>query len=665
MIKTYSLSTRSRKWPRVSAGRSWRRTLGGALDEGSYVAGQPPLDYPDNLSRARASAWQTGRMDAGDIPWQLGAQVSPTNPGAKVSFAALRELSREDAEQAQESSRFLERLAAATGYAQLVDAYQQLDKALKRQSTPERRAIEMNSAARALGAIAADFSDGLRRSAEQDFGEASEQLAQIEAAISEETARPPFRLLVAVGSLNTGPFIALGGGIGIESEALSQLATAVDGVGPGLDLMASLFSGVVVAQRLIGRQLQTYASLINNHSLRLRQLAAEVPDGRACLFRWRSMEGEAGSKRKMTMDVVALPLDKGVLLHRALSFTQQFLKSTSGSQIRSAPPPASDPRPPLAAQVVDPVGVGDEGSSPPAQEAKEFDDQAQDLDALAKHATEFCDELERAWSTAMDRALLAEAQQETQARYASLLSAVQRRASSYDRALQKAGVDPGLPAFPTPPHEAARYSYNSDRDQRVLQSRLAEIEAVALLLGAVVAMREPSARRTFSKGRAAETETWWEAGAFSLVRERAAHLLRVSRNTAALLDAAPEARSRSMATAFDQMRLATIAYGRGDMEASVMHVRLALFHCAAAERDDVPDDLLERLARYVPRADHANALRLVEVAAQRTAKGVLPEVAVTALVAPLALSVLGELLRAPQVFADALSEGGSEDGKEA
>jgi hypothetical protein len=598
-------------------------------------------------------------MDAADIPWQLAAQVAPTNPGARVDIAVLRELSREEAEQAQESSRFLERLAAATGYIQLVEAYRQLDEALKRRSAPERRAIELSAAARALGAIAADFPDGLRRSAMQDFGEASEQFAQIEAAIAEESTLPPFRLLVAVGSLNTGPFTASSGGISIEPEALSQLATAADGVGPGLDLMASLFNGVVVAQRLIGRQLQTYASLINDHSLRLRQLAAEVPDGGACLFRTRPVEGEAGSKGKTTLDVVALPLEKGVLLHRALSITQQFLKSASGSQIRSAPAPApADPQPPLAAQVVDPVGVGDGGTSPPTQEAEGLDGQAQDLDALAKHATEFADELERAWSTAMDQALLTEAQQETQARYASLLSAVQRRAGSFDRALQKAGFDRGLPAFPTPPHEAARYSYDSDRDQCVLQARLAEIEALTLLLRAVVAMREPSARRTFSKGHAAETETWWEAGAFSLVRERAAHLLRVSRNTGAIVDGDPEPRSRSMATTFDQMRLATIAYGRGDMEACVMHVRLALFHRAAAERDDVPDDLLERLAHYVQRADHANALRLLEVAAQRTAKGEVPEVAVTALVAPLALSVLGELLRAPQVFADALTEGG-------
>jgi hypothetical protein len=597
-------------------------------------------------------------MDAADIPWQLAAQVAPTSLGARVGFTVLRELSREEAEQAQESSRFLERLAAATGYAQLVEAYGQLDEALKRRSAPERRTIELNSAARALGAVAADFPEGLRRSAMQDFGEASEQFAQIEAAIAEESTLPPFRLLVAVGSLNTGPFTASSGGISIESEALSQLATAVDGVGPGLDLMASLFNGVVVAQRLIGRQLQTYASLINDHSLRLRQLAAEVPDGGACLFRTRPVEGEAGSKGKTTMDVVALPLEKGVLLHRALSITQQFLKSASGSQIRSAPAPApapADPQSPLAAQLVDPVEVG---TSPSGQEAEGLDGQAQDLDALAKHATEFSDELERAWSTAMDQALLTEAQQETQARYASLLSAVQRRAGSFDRALQKAGFDRGLPAFPTPPHEAARYSYDSDRDQCVLQARLAEIEAVTLLLRAVVAMREPSARRIFSKGHAAETETWWEAGAFSLVRERAAHLLRVSRNTGAIVDGDLAPRSRSMATTFDQMRLATIAYGRGDMEACVMHVRLAIFHRAAAERDDVPDDLLERLAQYVQRADHSNALRLLEVAAQRTAKGEVPEVAVTALLAPLALSVLGELLRAPQVFADALTEGG-------
>ncbi|WP_194893511.1 hypothetical protein [Catenulispora pinisilvae] len=597
-------------------------------------------------------------MDADDVPWHLGAVVSPNDAAAKVGFTLLRELSREESDQAQESAQFLERLAAAGGYPQLVEAYQLLEEAVKRQSTPERKVLELNETVRALGAIAVDIPERLKRTAEEDFEEASTQRTQVEAAIAEETARPVFQLLVAVRLLDIDLFSLQSAGIAVEPTALARLADTVEGIGPGLDLMASLYNGVVVAQRLIGRQLQVYAELIASHSLRLRQLAAEVPDGMACLLRQRPTETNAGSGAKTTMNVVALPLDKGVVLHRALSFTEHLLKSSSGTHIRSAGPPASGLYRPGTPPSPGSAEADDEVVPRLVEGAGTLNDRALDMATLARHATVFCDELERAWSGALDHALLAEAQQETQARYASLLAASQRHAKACDQVLREAGTDPGLPAFPTPPHEAARYTYDADPDQSVLQARLAEIDALTQLIRALTAMREPSGRRFFFDGRAAET--WWEAGAFSLVRECATHLTRMSRNTSGLVGgASTQSSALAMAAMFDEMNSANSAYGRGDVEATVMHARLALFQRAAAAQDSVPGDLLERLARNMPRGDHANAMRLLEAAAQRTAAGSLPDIAVTALLAPLALSALGELLRAPQIFAAALTDGNS------
>src|SRR5207248_4124669 len=85
---------------------------------------------------------------------------------------------------------------------------------------------------------------------------------------------------------------------------------------------------------------------------------------------------------------------------------------------------------PEAGRAAEPV---DERGAPQGERA----DQAVDLRALAAHTLEFTDELERAWSAALEPGLLGAAQAEFEARFASLLRTIERRVSAGARALQE------------------------------------------------------------------------------------------------------------------------------------------------------------------------------------------------------------------------------------
>ena len=125
----------------------------------------------------------------------------------------------------------------------------------------------------------------------------------------------------------------------------------------------------------------------------------------------------------------------------------------------------------------------------------------------------------------------------------------------------------------------------------------------------------------FGHGRPDEL-TWWEAGAFALIRLRAAELGRV---TAQLLDAErmldgspvgqPEGALSLTGPWRVRLTLADEAVLRGDPEAAVLHLRLVLREragqLAGLALDDVPEDLEDRLASDPELADMAQGLRLL------------------------------------------------------
>jgi hypothetical protein len=599
-------------------------------------------------------------------------QLPPSRPGSKGDLEILREVSEEEERLTREANALLGRLVSAAPYARLVELYEELTEALGRDASPTRRASEMNRAARALGKVAAELPDNLRRHARDDFDSGSGNEQELEAAIAEETERVPFRLLVAVGKLAQRPFAPVAGGVVNDGEAVTTLAAAAPELQPDVDLVTVLRAGVVVAQRLIGRQLQIYEERIDEASLYLRRLAAEVADGAPALMRADDFDPERGETNfgRTTFDPLAL--DKALYLHRALRHARELLKATGGggnAPTDDAPEGAERDR--EAAELVPgaPTAPTSEAGQPAAdpEEAPQpppgdREDQVLDLRALAQQATAFTDELEKAWSAALDEALLAAAEEEMNARYASLLRSVQRRVAAGDRALRAAGVDPQVPAYPLAVEEIARLSLEPDDERRWRQLQLAELDALVLLLAALEAMRAPSAQTIYLDEQ--RVETWWEAGAFALVRDRVGLLVRVSEQ-AALAEAAVMNTSFDSAPPafFDRLRLAAKALEHGDVEAALVHARLALPLRAALECDSVPDDLLERLANDPRLVDDAPLLRLLEQAATKLAAGEALDIGTATLVAPRALAVVGRLcLETPQIIGEVLRGEGGGDG---
>ncbi len=129
---------------------------------------------------------------------------------------------------------------------------------------------------------------------------------------------------------------------------------------------------------------------------------------------------------------------------------------------------------------------------PPQQaERRDAGDQVIDLSVLAAHATDLADSLERAWSDALSPEALGAAHEELNARFNSLLVSIQRQVAAGEHALREAGVNTKLGSFPPSLEEIGQLSFEPDPNQRWLQTQMAQIDALALLLEALNLLRRP------------------------------------------------------------------------------------------------------------------------------------------------------------------------------
>jgi len=164
-------------------------------------------------------------------------------------------------------------------------------------------------------------------------------LVAIERAIAEECMKAPFRLLVAVGKLERGGFAATADGIANDPDAIAALRGEVAEVTNDIDLISTMGKGVLVGQRLIGRQLQAYEERISEATLTLRRLAVEVLDGAPGLM----LADVDTSKGRIDMGPASFdpfPLNSSVTLLRALRQSRFLLEATEESATRVEGEPA-------------------------------------------------------------------------------------------------------------------------------------------------------------------------------------------------------------------------------------------------------------------------------------------------------------------------------------
>jgi hypothetical protein len=152
-----------------------------------------------------------------------------------------------------------------------------------------------------------------------------------------------------------------------------------------------------------------------------------------------------------------------------------------------------------------------------------------DLEALAQHAIELSGALELAWSQALDESLTETAEQELNAEFGVVVSAMMNTMQSTDARLRAAGIDPHIYEWPYDPDYFK--SLRADLDPVGYRSQLvvAQLVVVRDLVASFKALVEPSGKRGELRNGSLSIERWFESGAFSLFRERARLLLRVTR----------------------------------------------------------------------------------------------------------------------------------------
>lgn len=212
---------------------------------------------------------------------------------------------------------------------------------------------------------------------------------------------------------------------------------------------------------------------------------------------------------------------------------------------------------------------------------------ATDLAALFEHAMAMSSDLERTWTKALRLAASEDVHEDLRTRWAVTMQALMAAVSEREEKLVAEGIDPKHYKWPLDADDAIKLEIEPNGiDAQRVQLEDAQLLALELLVKSVGPLTEAL---TESATDAANV-SWWEAGAFSLVRFRGALALRITRELD-VVDQAQLGESTSRmetlrARAFEAMEGAINALARSDPEA-------ALLHCLRATRARIASLLLD------------------------------------------------------------------------
>lgn len=629
---------------------------------------------------------QTGSSDR----WALAAQLPPEPRLPTPTFVTVRELDPAEFAEVEAANAMLRRFSNDSPYQRLHQAVRLLGQHAERARTSAARIPQpplQRETARIDRTVSATLTavealvGSLVNYIETDHGEQSRQAVTMREAVDEARDSSLVvglsRLMLALAATqpslvemrdlsgDRGPFAVEDGGEGTEPVwepvLRESVATSlVAAVGPAAAPLTTapvrivpLLQGLVVAcQRLFARHLLLQEDRIAAGSLRLRRLAAEVLDGAPVLMSTR------GDPTHPQIDFRELALDEIRLLQRALRQARRLLAApvtpptASSAGPASAAPPASG----VNEEATDQSPTGEDSSTGGGEAEGASMASTVDLLATVEHASRLTVAAERAWSAALDPAAVDEANRELlDDQWSNVMAVVRRQAELSSRALEAAGLDATVDQFPPDVPQLLTLDLDPDPERRRRQLQLAQFYALDQLLAALQGLRHPS-RAALDPRTGQLTQTWWDSGAFALVRTRAQHLVRV---TLALLNAEHAAIATAAgeaATAPEQvphpaqpppwwahLHLSAEALGRGDIEATLLHAHLAL----TARFTDVPSLADAVAAPFGEEAEGEAARTLVaklEEAIARLAEGSGVDLGVTVPLAHALLPLIQRLL---------------------
>lgn len=502
----------------------------------------------------------------GPWEWSLGS-FAKTAQGLQLTFG--RAINEEELAEWKAAADFVRTLASGSTYPQALSAIQTLGDAVARLAAkPEadRSTVEVEGLAPSFHQVTrlVDRAAGRTLSEIDGFPISSDDAARVRGRCVGRAGDDSLRRCRALAGASAPPSVALEPG----AEGETHLLLTEDGT----DAVMLLHRAASAIQLMHAERLAGLAEQVHEAGTLLRRATAEVLEGPPTLIRHRPfIEGESPDTRSVSFEDLAL--DRIEPLAHLIGQAQRLLQVAADGG--GAPPESKS--------AMDDTEQSDVAESQESKtEESEDDDQPLietgtiDVIALLHEMESLGEELEHAWSKALDAVLDDDTLEGARARWGSLLQALGHEAEAGSKQALAIGLDAllGGELLAASPEVV---ELDPDPDQGFKQAEVAYIFAFEPLVAAIQGLlRHPIERTTISRAHGFSREHLWDSGAFAAVRDRAQF-------AAAIEAERVEARARAAGLAseeddvraggeFQKLRFAEAALSRGDPEAAILHL---------------------------------------------------------------------------------------------
>ena len=578
--------------------------------------------------------------EQGPWKWSLGS-FTQTEDGPRLSIG--RVVSDAEREEWQAAADFIRTLSMGSTYPRAAAALQALAEAAQRvaeQPEAERSPVHLDALRSAYAQAARLLTSAAERISSEihDFPLTAEEAERArEAARSRATAQP-------VGTVRRIAAAAEPPSVALVTDARGTRLLLNE---TGEDALDLLHHAALAVQTMLAARLVALEEPVREASLKLRLATAEVLDGAPALIRHKALREPEWDEESQQIDLGPFQFDDLALgriapLQRLIDRAREALTAERDDGDEPLVSPAEEAtRAETGTDQALPAAGRDAPPAPETDSSAVIDEGLTDLRSLIAHVTSVGDDLELAWSSALDVVMTDDALEATRARWGSLFGALQRQADADAKRALGRGYDAHLQADLLDAAPTA-IEFDPEPEQAWKQAEVAFLYAVKNLVKSSRALvSHPSERWTISDGHLETRRELWDSGAFPQVKAIAEFLVDIcdERDAAQERATAPgtsESRSsHPQAAAMRHLGRARNAYDRGDPEAALVH--LNIFFAAFAKIDDVAGQLQA----------HAPTLQLTAAAADRVARAQPLALATATLIAAAGFSAAAQLFAPP------------------
>lgn len=510
---------------------------------------------------------------ATDIPKYL-AELSLEAPGHH-SVLAIRELTPDEVDEAERADDLVIKTGNAAVWQRchrFFEVIMSAIAALQEADPPGPGDIErVRAAFGSLGSALGELTKKLDE-AVQEFASPDER--SVFAEIFDEVRRcDNWRLVSEIANASAGSFKAAPTGQPVWQRNSDERV---------LDPAIVALDAIRAAQNLLTHQYLAIGPAITEAAKLLLGLKAEAPGGAPAIVEL-TMEGDTPTQmtpRSLALDRIA-PAMRATRLAAMIAEQQDEAEAQTGLEEKEADNSASEGTAPSTDEPVSSEGAEDEASDPEPDPEEVTPHEPLEFSSLFRLARTLDSDLEKAWSTALDEALVEPAVEKQLAAVVSLVSALQRKLAVQAQELMGAGVDTRIEEWPLSDERLASLVPPAGAEERTKQSGLAQLNAFLEVMETLDGLRKPGNITVSFNQEGESVERFWSAGAFALLKDRVSLLERLTREqdrdvAEAVEQEGKEASGPGSFDAFERLRLGSRAFMHGDPEAAVFHGLMAV-----------------------------------------------------------------------------------------